>query len=640
MKPKRHWTLKTRQIGWALVFAFLIERAYPTPWLQGPFGKAAYLFVVFYVVKAFVEYRQERSARFYAKTQKYNAWIKGKRFNLSDYTRYRIASVWRIVIIGLAIGYIIDASSPSCEGAVNCAVSISTLIGQNMGDLVQFMIRLALGFVSFLGIQEIAARQGLMDVTLPHSIKTRFADVYGQDKAVASVKEVLEILNKPAQVEALGGFMPTGVMLFGPPGVGKSYLAEAAAGEAEMPFISIDGTSFTSMWAGVPQRRVKLIFKKLRQYAIKFGGCVVFFDEIDVLGSRGGGVLQQLVSKMYNRNVSDADAIQITSGGSGILQQMLTEMSGMKKSRGMYNKIRVWLGFEPLPPIEPRILHLAATNMEGALDPALLRPGRYDRKIRMDYPQLAGRIETIVGYLNKIHEHTLTDAEILIIARENPLATGASIKSMVNEGLLSAVRDGRDYVTFTDLRDYLLKVQMGEASGEMELPEDRWRTAVHEAAHAVMSHHVRPEAPIQFASVHKRGKMGGFVKAVNSVDRYTLKSRLVADMMVSLASTWAEKHYFAEDVSTGPSSDLFKASAIAEDMYLKYAMGNSVYVWDKERVPAEVWSEIEDWVNAIYVNTHEFLDAHRDEVELVAQLLQEQGTLDGSEIHELLRRFE
>src|SRR3990167_7218279 len=150
-----------------------------------------------------------------------------------------------------------------------------------------------------------------------------------------------------------------------------------------MPFISIDGTSFTSMWAGVPQRRVKLIFKKLRQYAIKFGGCVVFFDEIDVLGSRGGGVLQQLVSKMYNRNVSDADAIQITSGGSGILQQMLTEMSGMKKSRGMYNKIRVWLGFEPLPPIEPRILHLAATNMEGALDPALLRPGRYDRKIRI-----------------------------------------------------------------------------------------------------------------------------------------------------------------------------------------------------------------------------------------------------------------
>lgn len=638
-KPKRHWTEKIRQIGWAILVAFLLERAYPTPWLQGPFGRVAYLFIVFYVVKAFIEYRQERSGRFYAKTQKYNAWIKGKSFNLSDYTRHKLISVWRVAIIGLAIGYIIDMSTPACEGAVNCAVSIPTLIGQNMGDLVQFMIRLALGFVGFLGVQEIAARQGAMDIMLPHSIKTRFTDVYGQDTAVASVKEALEILNNPEEVEALGGQMPTGIMMYGPPGVGKSYLAEAAAGEAGKPFVSIDGSSFTSMWAGVPQRRTKLIFKKLRNLSVKYGGVVVFFDEIDVLGSRGGGVLSELWNKIVFRNVPEENRIQISSG-SGALQQILTEMSGMKKSRGFYNKLRVWLGFPPLPPIDYRILWLAATNMEKTLDPALTRPGRFDRKLRMNYPNLSGRIETLVGYLGKIFKHVLTDTEIEQIARNNPQATGASIKTMVNEGLLSAVRDGRDYVTYDDLRDYLLKSMMGEAEGEMELEEDRWRTAVHEAAHAVASHHFRRDMPIQFASVFKRGSTGGFVQANDEVDRYTLKSRLMANIRVSLASTWAEKYYFDDDVSTGPSSDLKKASETADNMWFKWAMGNTVYVFSVDEVTPELRSQVEDWLNGIYADLHEFMTTHRDEVELVAQMLQEYGTVDGDEIHKLLDRMQ
>jgi ATP-dependent Zn protease len=524
-KPAKHWASYVTQIGWALLVVVLLERAYPTPWIQSPFGRVAWAFITFYILKGFHEYKQIKSASYYAKTQRRAAYLKSKTFNLSPYTRHRLVQVWRVILISMALGYVIDMSTPACEGVINCAVSIPNLIATNLADLLWFMIRLAMGFAGFIGVQEIAARQGLMDVTLPHSIKTRFSDVYGQDAAVASVREALKILKKPGEVEALGGYMPTGIMMYGPPGVGKSYIAEAMAGEAEKPFISIDGSSFTSMWAGVPQRRVKLIFKKLRAFSVKYGGVVVFFDEIDVLGSRGGGVLQQLVSKLYNRNASEEDRIQLSSG-SGALQQILTEMSGVAKSRGFYNKLRLWFGFEMLPPAILRILWTAATNLPGALDGALTRPGRFDRKLHLGYPNLSGRVETINGYLNKIHAHNLTDKQILTLARENPQATGASIKAMVNEGLLSAVRDGRTTVTFEDMRDYLLKAMMGESTGRMELPEDRWRTATHEGAHAVMSHHFRPEAPIQFVSVEKRGSTGGFVKSVDDVDRFRVASCL------------------------------------------------------------------------------------------------------------------
>lgn len=636
-KPLKHWTAYTTQIVYALVIAFILERAFPTPWLQGPFGVFTYIFILFYLAKYYVAYRQSRSPKFYKRTRKFKDWAGGKKLNLSDYTRHRITQLWRAIIITLSVGFLIDMSSPSCEGALNCAVGIPSLIAANFAELLQFMIRLALTFVGIIGIQEFAARQGLMDVTLPHSIKTRFTDVYGQDKAVESVKEALDILNKPDEVEALGGYMPTGIMMYGPPGVGKSWLAEAAAGEANKPFISIDGTSFTSMWAGVPTRRVKLIFKKLRSYAVKYGGCVVFFDEIDVLGSRGGGVLNQILSRVLHRNIPEEDRVQINSG-SGALQQLLTEMSGMKKSRGLYNKLRVWFGFDPVPPVEPRILWLAATNLESALDPALLRPGRFDRKLRMGYPTVAGRVETINGYLNKVNAHVVTDKQVEILARENPHATGASIKAMVNEALLSAVRDGRDYVNFDDLRDHMLKLMMGESEGRMELPEDRWRTALHEAGHAVASHYFRPEAPIQFVSVEKRGNTGGFVKATNDVDRYTLRSRLIADIKVCLASTWAEKHFFDDNVSTGPQGDLEKATNIAENMWTKFGMGNTVLVSDK--IDGEAREAMQDWLHEIYDEVHDFFQDHIPHVEAVAKLIDEYGTVDGAEVHALLEAMQ
>lgn len=256
----------------------------------------------------------------------------------------------------------------------------------------------------------------------------------------------------------------------------------------------------------------------------------------------------------------------------------------------------------------------------------------------MGYPTVAGRVETINGYLNKVNAHVVTDKQVEILARENPHATGASIKAMVNEALLSAVRDGRDYVNFDDLRDHMLKLMMGESEGRMELPEDRWRTALHEAGHAVASHYFRPEAPIQFVSVEKRGNTGGFVKATNDVDRYTLRSRLIADIKVCLASTWAEKHFFDDNVSTGPQGDLEKATNIAENMWTKFGMGNTVLVSDK--IDGEAREAMQDWLHEIYDEVHDFFQDHIPHVEAVAKLIDEYGTVDGAEVHALLEAMQ
>jgi ATP-dependent Zn protease len=323
--------------------------------------------------------------------------------------------------------------------------------------------------------------------------------------------------------------------------------------------------------------------------------------------------------------------------GGGALQMMLSEMSGMAKPKGFYNKIRVILGFKPIPPPRFRILWIAATNMVETLDPALLRPGRFDRKIHMGYPSIPGRTDTFRGYLAKI-VHSLTATQVETLARENPTATGASIKDVVNEGLLTAVREGRDTVSFDDVRDAILWKMMGEEEGRMDLEADRHRVSVHEAAHAVASHHFRPEAPIQFASVIRRAKNAGFVRAVDLEDKFTLKSRLIADIKVSLASVWAEKMWFDDDISTGPASDLEKATAMAKNMWGKYAMGTTLMVHDPNDLPDGVILEIQDWLHEVYDELHTFMWARRDQVELVAGLLDDQGTVDGEVIHELLRR--
>jgi ATP-dependent Zn protease len=481
------------------------------------------------------------------------------------------------------------------------------------------------------------ARMDLHKTILPDSITTRFSDVYGQDKAVARMSEVRGILDYPDKIEGMGGYMPGGLLLTGPPGTGKTLIAEAFAGETGRPFVSVGPESFTNMFVGVPILKVKMLFRHLRKLAIKHGAVVCFMDEIDALGSRGGGVVNQFLTKIVDKIVIQGGG----GAGSGALQMLLTEMSGMAKPKGLYNKVRVMLGFKPVPPPKYRILWIGATNMEQTLDPALVRPGRFDRIIKVGFPDKDGRRETFQGYLDKV-DHDLTEGQIDTLARENPQATGASIKDAVNEGLLKAVREGREIITWDDMRHAILWKAMGEEIGEADLAEDRLRVSYHEGAHAVASYHFRPEAPIQYASVIKRDKgTGGFVSAIDEVERYKLKSRIIADIKCALASVWAEKHFFDDDISVGPGVDLKQATKLVTAMITRHAMGSTIMVWDKEeQVPERLEAEIQDTLHTYYEELHDFMLPRRDQVEMVAKLLQKQGTVDGVEIIELLERME
>jgi cell division protease FtsH len=632
-----HWTDRIRQIMYMLGYVAFAEYSYPTPFIQSRFGVLCYAVMVLYVIKAFWRVRQERSPRFYAKTQKWHKKLVTITPNITDFTRYRIMRALRYGFLLYAVGFLIDGTSDSCSGAIACVGNIPFMLVNNFAELLMFAIRLAMSFMGIFGMMWLMARMDLFTEILPDAISTRFSDVYGQDKAVASLKELIEILNKPEAVESQGGYMPGGILLEGPPGTGKTMLAEAAAGETGMPFLMTGPESFTNMFVGVPVMKVKMLFRRLRKLSVKHGGVVCFMDEIDALGSRGGSVLNQMIYKAVTSN-----EMVITGGGasgSGALQMMLTEMSGMSKPKGLYNKIRVFLGFKPLPPPQYRILWIGATNMKESLDPALLRPGRFDRHVKVGFPDLDGRKETFKGYLNKV-DNDLTEEDIERLARNNPSATGASIKDSVNEGLLKVIREGRENVTYDDMVEAMRIKAYGETQGKIEYEPDQWRVAVHEAAHAVASYHFRPEAPIQFASVLKRGRTGGMVVAHDDQERYTTKERLVADIKVSLASVWAEKHFFDENLSTGPGSDLEKATKVATAMFAKHAMGSTVMVFKDDDVPKELMLEVEEFLNETYVILHEFMMAHKDEVYLIASMLDDLGTVDGYEIIAVLERMQ
>jgi cell division protease FtsH len=635
-----HWTARIKQINWIIAYVAFAEYSYPTPFIQSRFGVLCYAIIVFYIVKLFWRLRQERSARFYKKTQRWHDKIMTISPKLSDYTRYRILRIVRYGILLYGVGFLIDGTSDSCAGAIACVGNIPFMLVNNFAELLMFAVRLAMSFMGIFGMMFLMARMDLFTEVLPDAIKTRFDDVYGQDNAVSSMKELIKILNKPDEVESRGGYMPGGILLHGPPGTGKTMLAEAAAGETGVPFLMTGPESFTNMFVGVPVMKVKMLFRRLRKLSLIHGGVVCFMDEIDVLGNRGMGVANQWLAKMvYGQELNNIVIGGGGAAGSGALQMMLTEMSGMSKPKGFYNKVRVFLGFKPIPAPKYRILWIGATNMKDRLDPALLRPGRFDRHVQVSRPNLEGRMATLQGYLNKV-EHVLADDEIEKLARTMPSATGASIKDAVNEGLLKTIREGRHYITYPDMVEAMRVKLFGETNGRAETEDDRWRVALHEAAHAVASHHYRPEMPIQFASVEKRGGTGGMVLAQDEVERYTLKSRLIANIKVSLASVWAERTYFKDDLSTGPGSDLEKATETALRMFARHGMGSTVMVFKElSDIPKDLRKECEAWLNDTYDEMDREMRGWRDQVELVAQLLEEHGTIDGDEIHNLIERM-
>jgi cell division protease FtsH len=568
-------------------------------------------------VHYFISERSAAYHRFW--TQRVFGGFNRRSARMSDWNRYRLARLAKIliflVILSIVLGTIFDTSP---------ALALVELPSRIV-DALPFVFQLVFGalfiIIEFGALFWLLTRGGV-DVYYPDDIKTRFTDVWGQDNVLARVRENMVFLEDPEAIEEKGGYVPGGILLWGPPGTGKTLMAEAVAGETGKPYVFVDPGAFINMFMGVGVLKVKSLFRKLRRLALRYGGVIVFFDEADSLGNRGqlmpgpwGGAARAeggpgpwsvtpscncvsylsepstslLMQSALNSDVEEPPRRrrdrQIMGmgmgggggGGMGTLQALLTELSGLKKPRGILNRFaRRALGMRPKAPPKYRILVMMATNMPQALDEALLRPGRIDRIYKVGYPSKAGRIRTYEGYLAKV-QHRLTAEDVDKLATITPYATGATIKDIVNEALIVAIRDGRDSITWRDVVEAKQLKDLGPPEDVEYIERERHATALHEACHAVVAYRARHHLVIDIATIEKGGTYLGMVSSIKPDDLFTQwRSEYEADVMVSLASLAGEKMFFDGDSSSGVSSDLEGATQIATFMEGYWGMGSTV----------------------------------------------------------------
>lgn len=538
----------------------------------------------------------------------------------SDWTRFRLGRLLKILallaLFALVAGEILGTSP------VLALFAAPAILWGALPLILQLVFAFFFIAFQFIGLFWLLSRGGV-DTYYPDDITTRFSDVWGQDHVVARVKENIVFLENPDKIERKGGYVPSGLLLWGPPGTGKTLMAEAVAGETGKPYVFVDPGAFTNMFMGVGILKVKSLFRKLRKLALRYGGVIVFFDEADALGNRGtlgqvgpgGGrapghrvpfraagchgfsYLSDDTRWLLAREALDAPpppperrsrfvmgGMAGGGGGMGTLQALLTELSGLKKPRGLINRVgRRILGMRPKPPPKYRILVMMATNMPEALDEALLRPGRIDRIYRVGYPSKAGRVRTYQGYLDKV-AHELDEGQIEKLATITPYATGATIKDLVNEALIIAIRDGRDVITWKDVMRAKQLKDLGPPEDVEYIERERHAVAVHEACHAVVAFFTRRHMEIDLATIEKGSDYLGMVASIPPEDQFTRwRSEFEADILVSLASLAGERMFFDGDSSSGVSGDLESATTVASFMEGYWGMGATVSSYSTAR---------------------------------------------------------
>jgi cell division protease FtsH len=535
------------------------------------------------------------------------------RRRFSDWTRFRLVRVFKW-LLWIAV-YAVVASKILHTSPILAIFRAPAILWQ----VLPFILQLAFAFFfiafQFIGLFWLLSRGGI-DVYYPDDIKTRFSDVWGQDHVVERVKENIVFLENPDSIEEKGGYVPGGLLLWGPPGTGKTLMAEAVAGETGKPYVFVDPGAFINMFFGVGILKVKSLFRKLRKLALRYGGVIVFFDEADSLGNRGAitqggpgfprgmgpapfhtagchgfsylsGDAQWLLTRHAMASAEEEPPGRRSrffmggagggGGGMGTLQALLTELSGLKKPRGFINRyVRRALGMRPKPPPKYRILVMMATNMPEALDEALLRPGRIDRIYKVGYPSKAGRVRTYEGYLEKVR-HELTPEQIDKLATITPYATGATIKDLVNEALITAIRHGRDVITWQDVIKAKQLKELGPPEDVEYIERERHAVAVHEACHAVMAYRTRRHMEIDIATIEKGSDYLGMVASIPPEDQFTRwRTEYESDILVSLASLAGERMFFDGDSSSGVSGDLESATTVASFMEGFWGMGSTV----------------------------------------------------------------
>ena len=511
----------------------------------------------------------------------------------SDWTRYRLIRTAKSLfyVALLAIGLGVYYKEPPIQAITKAPVALWKM----MPFIAQLAFALVFIVIQFVGMFWFLSKGGV-ETYLPDDIRTRFTDVWGQDHVLDKLRENLHFLEAPEEIENHGGYVPGGILLWGPPGTGKTLMAEAMAGETGKPFVFVDPGAFNAMFMGVGILKVKSLFKRLRKLSLRYGGVVVFFDEADSLGSRGsissstlpdvfqstschgGNYLSEPAAALIaNKVVVVGGGMNGMGGGSGTLQALLTELSGLKKPRGFFNRVlRRALGLRPKNPPKYRILVVMATNLPGALDEALLRPGRIDRMYRVGYPSKAGRIRTYEGYLEKV-SHLLNDEEIEKLATITPYSTGATIKDTINEALITAIRDGRTTITFADVLRAKQSKELGPSENVEYIERERHAVAIHEACHGTMAYLVRKHMEVDLATIEKGSDYLGMVASIPPDDQFTRwKSEYKADILVALASLAGERLFFDGDNSSGVSGDLESATTIASFMEGHWGMGSTI----------------------------------------------------------------
>jgi cell division protease FtsH len=446
--------------------------------------------------------------------------------------------------------------------------------------------------------------------------KVTFADVAGIDEAREELQEIVEYLKDPGKFARLGGKIPKGALLVGSPGTGKTLLARAIAGEAGVPFFTISGSDFVEMFVGVGASRVRDMFDQAKKSA----PCIVFIDEIDAVGRhRGAG--------LGNGN----DEREQT------LNQLLVEMDGFEANEG--------------------IIIIAATNRPDVLDPALLRPGRFDRQVVVPRPDIDGREQILQVHMKKVP--LAPDVDPRVIARGTPGFSGADLANLVNEAALLAARKGKRLVAMSEFEEAKDKVMMGTERRSMVMTEDEKKmTAYHEAGHAIVALHEPASDPIHKATIIPRGRALGMVMRLPERDNYSYhRDKMYANLAVSMGGRVAEEIIFGYDkVSSGASSDISYATGLARDMVTRWGMSDALGPLQYAEADEEVFlgysvnrqknmsnetaqaidKEIRRIVEQGYERAKGLLEENRQELETLAKALLEYETLSGDEIKTVL----
>ena len=436
--------------------------------------------------------------------------------------------------------------------------------------------------------------------------KVTFDDVAGADEEKAELQEIVEFLKDPKKYIDLGARIPKGVLLVGPPGTGKTLLAKAVAGEAGVGFLSISGSDFVELYVGVGASRVRDLFEQAK----KQSPAIVFIDEIDAVGRQRGTGLG-----------GGHDEREQT------LNQLLVEMDGFAANEG--------------------VVVLAATNRADVLDPALLRPGRFDRQIYVGLPDIKGREEIL-----KVHakgKPLAEDVDLSRLARGTAGFTGADLENLINEGALLAARKNQHFITMQDLKDAEIKVIAGPEKKSRVIPEhERELTAYHEAGHAVVMHALPGQDPVSQITIVPRGQAGGMTVSLPEEDRSYLSKHYMEDQIVGLLGGRVAEKLCLGDISTGASNDIQRATAIARKMVTVYGMSerlgtvsfdsghDEVFIGRtmghsrgySEAVAAQIDEEVRAIVDGAYSRCQEILTAQRDKLDAVAHYLLEHETME------------